>query len=1193
MGGLWTLAGCSLDEEPLEDRRCERDSDCVAQDSAYRCVLGYCQEAAADTCVSNAQCDDRLFCNGIEQCSPDAENADAQGCVSGEAPALDDGVACTTDVCDEEADAVRHDRTELCECASNADCVEMCRVGSCNDAFQCEFEVAPPGSPCNGDDGVSCTSSPSCDENGACVESPDDSLCDDGAFCNGAEVCDPGSLAADPETGCLSGDAPDLDDDVACTADLCNEESDEVVNDRAACECQVIGEPCPGQTGQCVVEICNDNLECEPVFREEGSACDDGVACTTDVCSADGVCVGTPVNAFCDDGAFCNGAETCSPGNFGADVATGCMVGPSPLVPDGIECTEDICDEETDSIRYEPGPGCTCQTDAECVPDNPNPCLEYACQDRTCIARFLPEGTACDDGFACTEGGTCNDQGACRATSNDALCNDSLFCNGVELCNPTHEAANGDGCIPGVAPSVDDGIACTEDRCQECDENDPSCSPGLQGEVVHQPGPSCECRENADCDTVCEIGVCDLDSFACNNVAAPTGTACEDGDACTSGETCNAAGACAGGALACECRENADCAAPGLCQDSVSCQNGSCIYDPSEVGASCDDGDPCTQNTTCNANQECGGGNFEGCECRTAADCAAPNACQTTVACENNACVYGSQPAGTSCGTEAACDTSECDGSGQCTVSLEHALCAGECRSNPQCDPASPSADADGCTYGVDLACLSPDSVTISAPPTASAGLGQAGASLNVTVRAGDVVIPDQAANLYCVGRELYFEEEFNSATTIADNANVHVAMGDTAGGVAPGQNVTSGVAFNGDNDTRGLQVCNGYGVRLGQFVPPVPVTGADRPAYIVSVTMANLANNGLGEGEHLVLSYNTKQTRQTKYVPLVAIGDEVASIAGDQELRTYEFMLYNSPGYDYFNFRLDVMSASGTFSGTSCGFVDSVRIYKSVISAPNDAPSRRHYPTWNNGTENAVSQERFHALEDIEGFFAQSRRSPGAHTLVKSREGGFGVNNFGGVWTYDGAEDFAYINLPEIVSVDPAMERSNPLIFEFAGAIADGSFAQGDTLHLTMGESNGFANTRKIASVLPSDGTRPSFLVSIYDDDFGNTHTYNRYFSILPEEAKPLLGRNLAFAHKPYSNAIARSLFDEINLYSFNRPALVDVNTSVANSANSEHTATVRSASARSVRVQCYWQKPNDPSTSTLSSNPVVIEFE
>ena len=63
----------------------------------------------------------------------------------------------------------------------------------CNgtETFDTVNGICLPGSAVNCDDGVSCTVD-SCNEGtDSCVNAPDNSLCNDGLFCNGAEICDP------------------------------------------------------------------------------------------------------------------------------------------------------------------------------------------------------------------------------------------------------------------------------------------------------------------------------------------------------------------------------------------------------------------------------------------------------------------------------------------------------------------------------------------------------------------------------------------------------------------------------------------------------------------------------------------------------------------------------------------------------------------------------------------------------------------------------------------------------------------------------------------------------------------------------------------------------------------------------------------------------------------------------------------
>jgi hypothetical protein len=64
--------------------------------------------------------------------------------------------------------------------------------------------------------------------------------------------------------------------------------------------------------------------------------------------------------------------------------------------------------------------------------------------------------------------------------SNDALCDNGQFCDGAETCDAALD------CQPGTSVPVDDGVACTEDSCDEvgdvvvnapnagvCDDGDP------------------------------------------------------------------------------------------------------------------------------------------------------------------------------------------------------------------------------------------------------------------------------------------------------------------------------------------------------------------------------------------------------------------------------------------------------------------------------------------------------------------------------------------------------------------------------------------------------------------------------------------------------------------------------------------------------------------------------------------------
>lgn len=71
----------------------------------------------------------------------------------------------------------------------------------------------PAGAVCQAEDGNLCTADPRCDGAGHCVETPDDSLCDDGDAC-ATETCD-------AVTGCVSTPRT-CDDGNPCTSDSCS-----------------------------------------------------------------------------------------------------------------------------------------------------------------------------------------------------------------------------------------------------------------------------------------------------------------------------------------------------------------------------------------------------------------------------------------------------------------------------------------------------------------------------------------------------------------------------------------------------------------------------------------------------------------------------------------------------------------------------------------------------------------------------------------------------------------------------------------------------------------------------------------------------------------------------------------------------------------------------------------------------------
>ena len=209
---------------------CASDSDCEDGDA---CTTDTCVSAGGAKICANSPviCDDGLYCNGVEAC----ESGSGCGTVPGSVPVVDDGVACTVDLCDEAIDDVAH--------------------------------------------------------------FPDDAECDDGFFCNGAETCS-------PTLGC-QGSAPPLpaDDGILCTEPVCDEAADEFTTQLNHAVCSD-GKGCNG------VEQCDPVAGCVP--GAGAGAIDDGVACTVDVCDDNGDEIHLPEHSLCNDSLVCT-QDQCDP----------------------------------------------------------------------------------------------------------------------------------------------------------------------------------------------------------------------------------------------------------------------------------------------------------------------------------------------------------------------------------------------------------------------------------------------------------------------------------------------------------------------------------------------------------------------------------------------------------------------------------------------------------------------------------------------------------------------------------------------------------------------------------------------------------------------------------------------------------------------------------------------------------------
>jgi hypothetical protein len=270
---------------------CFVDPDC---DDGDVCTDDACVGGTCEWTVNTAPCDDGLFCNGTDECAAGSCSVHA-------------GDPCAApDICSEADDA----------------CVECLTAADCNDSEICTTDA------CAG---------------GTCLNVPNALACDDGLFCNGADICSLGTCSVHAGNPCVP-------------PELCDEAAD------ACVECLVAAD------------------------------CDDGIGCTDDTCDGGThTCSFVPDDANCDNGLYCDGVETC-------DAALDCQPGVAVDCDDTLTCTADTCDEGADACDNALDPA-SCLILDVCYGDlDLNPANE--CQQCDVAADQLdwtnvPDGTSC------------------------------------------------------------------------------------------------------------------------------------------------------------------------------------------------------------------------------------------------------------------------------------------------------------------------------------------------------------------------------------------------------------------------------------------------------------------------------------------------------------------------------------------------------------------------------------------------------------------------------------------------------------------------------------------------------------------------------------------------------------------------------------------------------------------------------
>jgi hypothetical protein len=155
--------------------------------------------------------------------------------------------------------------------------------------------------------------------------------------------------------------------------------------------------------------------------------------------------------AECDDGCFCNGLEVCSEGSCAAG-SVRCL--------DAVDCTDDACDEETD----------TCAN--------------------------VPNHELCADGMACNGAEQCDLRAGCLGAA-PLYCNDESACT-VDSCDDAI------GCVYTIRDLDGDGFTASSCGGQDCDDDPrygPAIFPGAAEDCTNRRDDNCDGRRDYDDDT--------------------------------------------------------------------------------------------------------------------------------------------------------------------------------------------------------------------------------------------------------------------------------------------------------------------------------------------------------------------------------------------------------------------------------------------------------------------------------------------------------------------------------------------------------------------------------------------------------------------------------------------------------------------------------------------------------------------
>ncbi|MCC6877717.1 MAG: putative metal-binding motif-containing protein [Sandaracinaceae bacterium] len=590
--------------------------DCA---DAVGCTVGRC-DAAMDTCVQDANdaaCQDGRVCNGNERCDVTGTTP-GMGCVAGAPFDCSDGLACTTDICDEpgtcrhggsDADmdgytavgcgtgndcndlsaAIRPGATELCDgvdndCSGSADdgTGMECALGSAPAA--CTTSCGTPGRrACNS----ACRLGPCVAMAESCNDCDDDGdgLADNGLTCrrNTSTSCVTSCGTSGSRT-CAS----DCSGYGACAAAFetcndCDDDGDGLVDDGLPCRrgtsasctttcgttgARVCAVDCSGYGSCRATEVCNGCDDDNDGAPDNGFACRQGQtqSCTTS-------CGTVGVRTCASD---CSGFGAC----VATEVCNGCDDDADGTIDDGFTCTGGSTQSCTTSCGTTGTRACngSCSGYGACTATE----ACNGCDDDG-------DGTS-DEDFACRQGATMGCNTSC-GTAGTRTCNSTCTafgaCAAAEVCN---------GCDDDGVGGADNGFTCVQGSSR-------SCTTGCGTTGTQSCNGSCTgygtCSATEVCNGCDDDGVGGPDNgFACvRNATQGCTTGCGTAGTQTCNGTCSAYGSCAGTEVCNNCDDDGN----GVADNGFTCAQGTSRSCTTACGTSGSQ----TCNGTCSAYGTC------------------------------------------------------------------------------------------------------------------------------------------------------------------------------------------------------------------------------------------------------------------------------------------------------------------------------------------------------------------------------------------------------------------------------------------------------------------------------------------------------------------------------------------------------------------------------------------------------------